>query len=182
MVTSMYPTERLYLRTAEDIDVEDVLDYIRDNKNHLYAFEPERNRSYYTYREQSLSLAFDLKHLKDKTGLKLFITKKTHRQIIGILNFSNIIMGAFKSCNVGYSLDHRYLKQGFMTEALRKGIEIIFSEYGLHRIEGNVMPNNEASSQILIKLGFEEEGRAKKYLEINGIWEDHIHYTILNEA
>ena len=31
------------------------------------------------------------------------------------------------------------------------------------------------------KLGFEEEGYSKRYLEINGVWEDHKHFAIYND-
>ncbi|EOD01178.1 Ribosomal-protein-S5p-alanine acetyltransferase [Caldisalinibacter kiritimatiensis] len=68
-----------------------------------------------------------------------------------------------------------------MTEALKMGIDIAFNELKLHRIEANIMPKNEASLRIVKKLGFYEEGVAKKYLKINGKWEDHIHMVLLNE-
>lgn len=177
----MYPTERLYLKTAAEVQVEEILDYLNENKKHLEPFEPIRKDVFFTFREQSIQLSYDLKYLRDMTGLKLFLTKKTNTEIIGILTFSQIVMGPFKSCYIGYSLDHRYLRQGYMIEAVRKGIEIVFDDYGLHRIEGNVMPKNIASINLLKKLNFKEEGLARKYLQINGVWEDHLHYTLLNE-
>ena len=68
-----------------------------------------------------------------------------------------------------------------MIEALRAAIVIIFKELKLHRIEANIMPRNRHSMNLVKKLGFEYEGLAKKYLKINGKWEDHIHMTILNK-
>jgi [ribosomal protein S5]-alanine N-acetyltransferase len=68
-----------------------------------------------------------------------------------------------------------------MTEAVRKGIDIMFNDYKLHRIEANVIPRNARSLKVVRKLGFREEGLAKDYLKINGIWEDHIHMVLLNE-
>ena len=38
------------------------------------------------------------------------------------------------------------------------------------------------SRRVAEKLGLMDEGLARKYLKINGVWEDHIHYVILNEA
>jgi ribosomal-protein-alanine N-acetyltransferase len=43
------------------------------------------------------------------------------------------------------------------------------------------MPRNIRSLKVLQKNGFNEEGLAKKYLKINGKWEDHVHMVILNE-
>ncbi|EKT56688.1 ribosomal-protein-S5-alanine N-acetyltransferase [Providencia rettgeri Dmel1] len=36
------------------------------------------------------------------------------------------------------------------------------------------MPHNMRSGNLLTKLGFEREGYAKQYLQINGEWRDHV--------
>jgi ribosomal-protein-alanine N-acetyltransferase len=68
-----------------------------------------------------------------------------------------------------------------MTEALTAVIEHAFTTMGLHRLEANVMPRNEASKGLLVKLGFHDEGIAKRYLQIQGRWEDHTHMVMLRE-
>lgn len=70
---------------------------------------------------------------------------------------------------------------GYMAEAIRKGIDIMFNEFGLHRIEANIMPKNKRSLRVVEKLGFVNEGTASRYLMINGKWEDHIHMVLLND-
>lgn len=177
----MYKTTRLDLRTPDEMTVEQILDYYRDNEEFLKPFEPFRTPSFYTYRQQSIDLENDRFYYEHGSAMKLFLCLVGTSKVIGILNFSQIIMGPFKSCYLGYSLLKAYCKQGFMSEAVEKGIEIIFEEYGLHRIEANVMPSNEASIQLLKKKGFQYEGVARRYLCINGQWEDHAHYTLLNE-
>ncbi len=44
----------------------------------------------------------------------------------------------------------------------------------MHRIMANYMPHNMRSGHLLTKLGFEREGYAKQYLQINGEWRDHV--------
>lgn len=44
------------------------------------------------------------------------------------------------------------------------------------------MPHNIASLRVVEKLSFINEGIAKKYLKINGQWEDHIHMVSFNES
>ena len=85
------------------------------------------------------------------------------------------------SCHLGYKLDKDFINRGYMTEAAREGIEIIFNEYGLHRVEANIMPKNPRSVRVVQKLGFYNEGLARKYLKINGKWEDHVHWVLLND-
>jgi len=68
-----------------------------------------------------------------------------------------------------------------MSEAVAKAIEYIFEKQKLHRIMANYMPSNERSARLLQKLRFVIEGHAKKYLLINGQWEDHILTSLTNE-
>lgn len=45
----------------------------------------------------------------------------------------------------------------------------------------NYIPSNIRSENVLQKLGFEKEGYAKKYLKINGLWQDHILTSLVNK-
>ena len=45
-----------------------------------------------------------------------------------------------------------------MTEAVQKGIEIMFNEFGLHRIEANIMPKNKPSLRVVEKLDSIKKG------------------------
>jgi len=69
-----------------------------------------------------------------------------------------------------------------MTEALQEAIAFLFEEWKLHRIEANINPDNQASLRVVEKLGFYNEGLAKKYLKINGKWEDHIHKLLYTKS
>ena len=68
-----------------------------------------------------------------------------------------------------------------MTEAVELITRYAFDHLELHRIEANVMPRNVASLRVLEKNGYINEGISQKYLNINGVWEDHYHMVILNE-
>jgi ribosomal-protein-alanine N-acetyltransferase len=49
----------------------------------------------------------------------------------------------------------------------------------LHRLEAACIPVNQASIRLLTKSGFRQEGLARKYLKINGRWEDHLLFSRL---
>jgi ribosomal-protein-alanine N-acetyltransferase len=68
-----------------------------------------------------------------------------------------------------------------MTEALLALLPYAFDRLGLHRIEAACLPNNIASRRLLAGLGFVEEGHARRYLRINGSWQDHVLYSLLKE-
>ena len=178
----IYETERLSLKTLDKTNVDLVVNYYFRNKEFLETWEPLRNEGYYTAEFQEELLERDLKSSEDFNFLRLWIFKKGDcSRVIGNISFSNIIRGVFQSCNLGYKLDVDEINMGYITEAIQEGIDIMFHEYGLHRIEANIMPKNVRSLKVVEKLGFYNEGLAYKYLKINGKWEDHIHMVLLND-
>lgn len=175
-------TKDLILRPADRAFAEPLLAYYRRNKSFLEEFEPKREPSFYTYKEQYEQLCRESLEAENKTAFRFYLSARENTEtIIGSIGVSQIVRGCFLSCYLGYKLDRGYLNRGYMTQAVRAVTEFAFADLGLHRIEGNVMPRNEASQRVLIKCGFQEEGLSRKYLRINGRWEDHIHMVILNE-
>ena len=51
----------------------------------------------------------------------------------------------------------------------------------LHRVQISIIPRNAASRRVVEKLDIRDEGIAERYLEINGVWEDHVRYAITAE-
>lgn len=177
-----YETERLLLKVLDESYADKVLDYYKRNRDFLGEWEPIRDASFYEAEYHRNQLQIDSSCIKDGNALRLWLFKKEEPdKIIGAFAFNNIVRGAFLSCHLGYKLDKDELNKGYISEAIKKGIEIIFDEYKLHRIEANIMPKNKASLRVVEKLGFYNEGLAYKYLKIHGKWEDHIHMVLLND-
>jgi [ribosomal protein S5]-alanine N-acetyltransferase len=178
----IYETERLILKVLDNTYTQLVLDYYYKNKTFLEQWEPLRNKDFYTKEYHEYQLHNELINIENGNSLRLWIFKKNdNTNVIGSVGFSNIVRGAFLSCHLGYKLDNDEVNKGYMTEAIQKGIDIMFNDFGLHRIEANIMPKNKASLRVVEKLGFYNEGLAYKYLKINGKWEDHIHMVLLND-
>lgn len=174
-------TDRLTLKTLDESGAADVLEYYARNRGFLEEWEPKRGEDFYTEEKQREDLARERRDMDEGRMLRLWISKKGEERIIGCINFSNIVRGAFLSCFLGYKLDKDELNNGYMTKAVRAGVNVMFGDYGLHRIEANIMPRNTRSLRVMEKLGFYNEGYAKAYLNINGVWEDHIHMVLIND-
>lgn len=99
----------------------------------------------------------------------------------GEINISNVVRGAMQSCTVGYWIDEAQAGKGYTPEAFVVVLRFAFEELGLHRVEIGVIPRNTASRRVAAKLGLREEGLAERFLQINGVWEDHIRYGITAE-
>lgn len=181
-MAAVYETQRLVLRVLDSSHAEMAADYLTRNRAFMEEWESTKADSYYTKEYQETSLEKEAAEADAGRSFRLWIFKKGEEdRIIGTVGFSNIIKGAFWSCHLGYKLDKDEINNGYITEAIQKGIEIVFGEFGLHRIEANIMPRNKPFLRVAEKLGFYNEGLAKKYLKINGVWEDHIHMVLLNE-
>lgn len=175
-------TPRLLLQTIDESRSADVLEFVVRNRDFLREWEPKREPEYYTEDFQRRQLKFDQINMDQGLLLKLWISKRiAPGRLIGSVSLSNIVLGAFLSCHLGYRMDREETGKGYMTEAVKHIVTYGFRELKLHRIEANIMPRNKASLRVVEKLGFREEGLATKYLQINGRWEDHLHMVILNE-
>jgi [ribosomal protein S5]-alanine N-acetyltransferase len=86
--------------------------------------------------------------------------KPTHR-LIGTIFFGDFV--GQSRADLGYELARASWNQGIMTEALQAVIPFGFEVLELHRIQAMVNPDNPASSRVLKKVGFMEEGRLRAY-------------------
>lgn len=179
----VYTTDRLILRTLDTSHASKVLDFYKRNHEFFKPWDPKRASFFFTKDSQKLILRREMTLMDQLSLLRLWLFKKDDKKNqypMGTLAFSNILRGDFQSCFMGYKLDKEAVGNGYMLEAVTKGISIMFNEYNLHRVEANIMPSNMSSLNIVKKLGFENEGLSKKYLKINGRWEDHLRMTLLN--
>jgi len=96
------------------------------------------------------------------------------RTLIGGISLNSIERGIAQTGTLGYWMGQAYAGQGYMREASALVCAFGFQTLQLHRLQATCLPHNEPSINLLRRLGFEEEGYAKAYLQINGAWEDHI--------
>ena len=101
--------------------------------------------------------------------------------LVGEINLSSIQRGPFQSCYIGYWVDEAHAGKGFTPEAVVMVMRFAFEELGLHRVQVAIIPRNAPSRRVMAKLGIREEGVATRYLEINGVWEDHVRHALTAE-
>jgi ribosomal-protein-alanine N-acetyltransferase len=100
-------------------------------------------------------------------------------EIVGVVNFSQIVWGVFRSAYVSYYGMIGSSRRGFMTEALGLAVAYGFDALGLHRLEANIQPGNLASLALVQRAGFRKEGFSPRYLRIGGVWCDHERWALL---
>lgn len=160
-----------------------VAGYYRRNREFLKPFDPAREEAFFTLEHQREILRAEEAARAAKEGFRFYIVPVDGPEtVIGSIGLNNIVWGAFRSAFLGYKLDAAYLNRGYMTAAVGMVVQYAFAEAGLHRVEANVMPRNKPSLRVLEKNGFVNEGLSKYYLNINGVWEDHVHMVRINFA
>ena len=100
---------------------------------------------------------------------------------VGEININNVQRGALQSATVGYWIDEAHAGRSYTPEAVVTVMRFAFDELRLHRLEICIIPRNANSRRVVEKLQVRDEGIALRYLEIAGIWEDHIRYAMTIE-
>ena len=177
----MIKTKRTILDIVNTKEAEMLLAYYKENQQHIAPWEPLRDSSYYKLPYWLAETEKAHTAYSNGTGYYFVIFDHQRTHIIGVCNFTGVSRGAFQACFLGYSIAKRYEGLGLMTEALTAAIQYIFNNVGLNRIMANYQPNNTKSAALLLRLGFEREGYARRYLNIAGQWRDHVLTAKLND-
>ena len=109
------------------------------------------------------------------------IQREDDDAIVGGVTLANVRRGIVQAGTIGYWIGQPFAGKGYMTSALRVLLPTLFGELNLHRVEAACIPSNLASVKVLEKCGFAREGLARRYLCINGVWQDHYLYGLLDE-
>jgi ribosomal-protein-alanine N-acetyltransferase len=107
------------------------------------------------------------------------ICRRDDGRIAGVVNITNVVLGAFQSGYLSYYAMAGHERQALMKEGLGEVIRYAFRTLKLHRLEANIQPENAASIALVRSCGFSREGYSPKYLKIGGRWRDHERWALL---
>ncbi len=176
---------RLFLRPLDIRDFGKWRSIRRDNVDWLTRWEPKRipgqadvveSRDAFASRCSARAREWQL-----GTGYGFGIFTLDRDEFVGEINLSSVQRGPFQNAYVGYWIDRNHAGLGFTPEALVMAARYAFEDLGLHRLQVAIIPRNGASRRVVEKLRLREEGVALRYLEINGVWEDHVRYALTSE-
>ncbi len=166
--------EDVFLRPALPSDCEEWMAVRRRNQAYLKPYEP-------TWPSDALSPEFFMRRVsrlsrdwqEDRTYAFL-IFDQDNMNLIGGININNVTRGAAQYASLGYWIDQDWQGRGYMRQAGFEVLRFSFEKLMLGRVNAACMPHNLRSKNLLLNLGFKEEGFARRYLQIYGNREDHI--------
>lgn len=101
--------------------------------------------------------------------------------LVGQITMGGVIFGALRGAHIGYWIDRNHANKGLTTDAVNTLTRFGFEVLGLHRIEINVRPENDASCRVAEKAGYVFEGDRPNFLHISGAWRDHKCFVKVND-
>ena len=175
-------TDRLRLSVLKRSCAKQVTDYLVRNREFHKKWSQTHDERYFTERVQKDYLSYDTGEYRHGRLIPLYLTRKDEpEKILGRVTFFNFAYGGMMSCSVGYHLDEKETGKGDMTEALNESCRMLMETMNIHRIEAFILPDNERSLRLIRRCGFIHEGRRISYMHINGKWEDHEAFYLLNK-
>lgn len=150
------------------------------SREHLKPWEPQWPRDELTRGSFRRRLRHYQRELRDDLGYSYFIFDRDE-ELLGGISLSNVRRGVTQSAALGYWLGLPHIHRGRMTAAVTALLPHAFHALKLHRVEAASQPDNAASIRVLERCGFKQEGHARKYLKINGEWQDHLLFAVMSD-
>jgi ribosomal-protein-alanine N-acetyltransferase len=174
---------RIMLRALQSSDFESWSEVRTRNAEWLTKWEPQRlaGQPDTTRDRDAFAIRCSARHRERQLGTGFGFGIFAGGEFCGEINLSAVQRGPFQSAYVGYWMDEKHAGNGYVPEAVVVLARFAFEELRLHRIQIAIIPRNRNSRRVMEKLGLRDEGTALRYLEIDGIWEDHVRYAITTE-
>ena len=174
-------TSRVLLRRPESKDFGSWSELRRKSADFLIPLEPSWAKDELTKIAFKSRLRRHEADIAAGKSLPWFLFLRERPEILlGGLTISNIRRGVAETGTLGYWMGEEHAGKGYMKEALLSVCVSLFAQHRLHRIEAATVLENERSQILLRRCGFQQEGVARSYLQINGQWRDHILFARLS--
>ncbi len=118
------------------------------------------------------------RHFDAAYGFGLFLADG---RFAGEVSLGSVQRGPFQMGYIGYWIDEACGGNEYMPEGVVLLIRYAFETLRMHRLEAAIVPRNAPSRRVAEKLGLRDEGTAQRFLQIQGVYEDHIRYAITLE-
>jgi RimJ/RimL family protein N-acetyltransferase len=149
-------SERLYIRPCLPGDGKAVHEAIIHSKEELKQWLPFANHDS-TEEEAEAEVRKSYAKFIERENFRLHIYRKEDDAFIGSTGLHRIDWDLPKF-EIGYWIDTRYSKNGYITEAVEALTNFAFGFYGAKRVEIRCDPANVNSRRIPERLGFTLEG------------------------
>ncbi len=146
----------------------------RRSREFLQPWEPSWALDDLTRSAYRRRLAVYARDMDAGVAFPFLVFREADDELVGGVTLSNVRRRIAQTATLGYWVGQTHARKGHTLAAVRAVTRFAFGAFGLHRLEAACVPENDPSRLLLLKAGFQLEGRATAYLKINGGWRDHL--------
>jgi ribosomal-protein-alanine N-acetyltransferase len=169
-------TKRLVLRRMTLADAEFYLRHFSDpDIVELTAFDAPENID----KARQELLEFCIKPFEENKGIRWGIVLKGETELAGTIGYHQWVKAGGYHARVGYDLAAAYRRRGIMTEALMAVLRYGFEAMRLNKVEACTDSRNVASTGLLEKLGFHQDGVLRENTYYHGRFIDEVVFSLL---
>jgi len=173
-------TERLNLRPLRSEDVDLLWPDITDREISKYM-------AWEAHTDKGQTIAFvhhEIERCESGRGITWAVLLKGSDSFCGIFSIIGLVRShralTFNKAELAYWLSRKYQGQGIMTEAGRRVLQFAFEELKLHKLFVSHFSVNEASGNLIKRLGFRYVGEQLEEFQKDGVWYNHKNYELLD--
>jgi [ribosomal protein S5]-alanine N-acetyltransferase len=104
-------------------------------------------------------------------------------ELAGVVSVEEIVrtFRAWKldTAELAYIVGPRHQGRGYATEAAREALRFAFEDLGLHKVLVNCFTENQASREVIAKLGCRLIGEQRQHIHRYNRWWDHLNHELL---
>ena len=171
--------EGLYLRPLEGGDFEQWSTLRELSRSFLTPWEPTWPADDLTRAAFRRRLRRHAEEIERDEAYPFLIFAEDDHELLGGLTLGQVRRGVAQAATLGYWMGAQHAGRGHMSRGVRAAVGFGFAALRLHRIEASCLPHNVPSVRLLERVGFRREGFARAYLRINGQWQDHVLFALL---
>lgn len=171
--------ESVYLRPAEMSDHPAWARLREESRGFLTPWEPTWPADDLTRAAFRRRLRRQADEIERDESYPFLLFREGDNALLGGLTLGQVRRGVAQAVTLGYWMGAPHAGRGYMGRAVRAAVQFAFATLRLHRIEAACLPHNEPSIRLLQRVGFQREGYARAYLRINGIWQDHLLFALI---
>lgn len=167
------------LRQMHEIKVDLWVKFHQENRFYVENFTYTKQEDYYNLEIQQKFMVQSIIDFERDEGYcfgvlnqknKLIARVKSHRDNDPNLNYADIRL----------LMDHRYRTQDLAVRIIKCMIKFLFEDRKVHRVYFTVLENDDFMLEVVKLLPVTFEGRTIKTFRINGVWQDHLLYSLIN--
>jgi RimJ/RimL family protein N-acetyltransferase len=173
-------TPRLLMRPIEDSDAEAIWPYVSD---------PEISRFMSWNSHESIQTTHDFiadvrQRMAEGKTIAWVVRLRESARVCGIVSLIAILRThralRYDKAELAYWLGPEFRGRGYATEACRAALDYAFDVLALNKVTVAHAMENEASRDLIVRLGFRQVGIEYRNFSKNGHWVDHVIYELLH--